>query len=358
MTDRFRRACLVGAVIIGCACSAFQILHDVRVPVQFLPGVAARVNGRSIDMDSVNRTVAGMDARVRGSEAVARHAVLGRMIDEELLVQHALDSGAAESNPEVRAALVRSAITRVNSEAAAEPVSEAELSAYFDAHKEAYATAATFDVTPLYFDADPTLASAAGTRAAPVARRIAGAAGGNARARAAGAKGATAADDAVDNAVVRANGAASTDGTANVASPHGLRSRAEAARAAVESGTPIEQVASTADALPFASPGSHVTPRTLANYFGPALADAIGRIATRHTTEVTQLGNGAVFIYLNNKTPGEIPSLASIHDLVAADALRDRQDQAMEALLASLRQSAHIEFATSPNPAPPVAASR
>jgi hypothetical protein len=65
-----------------------------------------------------------------------------------------------------------------------------------------------------------------------------------------------------------------------------------------------------------------------------------------HTTEVTQLGNGLVFIYLNNKTLGEIPSLASVRELVAADALRDRQEQALEALLASLRQAAHVELAT------------
>ena len=124
MSDGFRRACLAVAVVIGCGYSAFQILHDVRVPVQLLPGVAARVNGHPIDADSVNRTVAGMDARMRRSETAARHDVLSRMIDEELLVQHALDSGAAQTNPEVRAALVHSAITRVNSEAAAEPVSE------------------------------------------------------------------------------------------------------------------------------------------------------------------------------------------------------------------------------------------
>jgi len=289
MTDRFRRVCLVGAVVIGCAWSAFQILHDVRVPMQLLPGVAARVNGRSIDADSVNRTVAGMDARVRGSEATARHDVLGRMIDEELLIQHALDSGAAETNPEVRAALVRSAITRVNSEAAAEPVSEAELVAYFDAHKEVYATAANFDVAPLYFEA---------------------------------------------------------------------AARATSARAALEAGTPVEQVAAAADPLPFGSPGSKVSPRTLANYFGPTLAEAVGRVAVGHSTEPARLGNGVVILYLNNKTPGGIPSLASIHDLVAADTLRDRQEHALEALLASLRQSAHIEFATVPNPAPPVAASR
>jgi hypothetical protein len=305
----------VGAVVIGCAWSAVQILHDVRVPVQLLPGVAARVNGRSIDTDSVNRTVAGMDARVRRSEATARHEVLGRMIDEELLVQHALVSWAAESNPEVRAALVRSAITRVNSEAAGEPLSEAELVAYFDAHKEVYATAANFDVTPLYFEADASQASG------------------------------------VDTTAARATTARATTARAAAA-------RATAARAALEAGTPVEQIAAAADPLPFGSPGSKVSSRTLATYFGPALAESVGRVAVGHSTEPAQLGNGVVILYLNNKTPGEIPSLASIRDLVAADALRDRQEHALEALLASLRQSAHIEFATLPNPAPPVAASR
>ena len=295
MTDGFRKTCLVAAVVIGCAYSAFQILHDVRVPVQLLPGVAARVNGHQIDVDSVNRTVAGMDARVRHSEAAARHDVLSRMIDEELLVQHALDSGAASTNPEVRAALVRSAITRVNSETAAEPVSQGELERYFEAHKEVYAAVGSFDVTPVYF--------------------AAGAAGG-------------------------AGGAGA------------------AARAAAEGGAPIVEIAARADPLPFTPPGRQVSPRTLANYFGPAIADAVGGLTVGHTTELTQLGNGVVFLYLNNKTPGELPTLTSIHDLVAADALRDRQEHALEALLASLRHSAHIEFATTPNPAPPVAASR
>src|ERR1700730_11780295 len=103
MSDSFRRACLCTAVALGCAVSALQILHDVRVPMRFLPGTAARVNGRSIDTDSVNRTVAGMDARGRRFGSAARPHVLSRMIDEELFVQHALDSGAAETSPEVRA---------------------------------------------------------------------------------------------------------------------------------------------------------------------------------------------------------------------------------------------------------------
>jgi hypothetical protein len=287
MSDRFRRACLVLAVVIGCAYSAVQILHDVRMPVQLTPGVAARVNGHQIDADSVNRTVVGMDARVRRSDAAARDVVLSRMIDEELLIQHALDSGAAETDPEVRAALVRSAITRVNSEAAAEPVSEREVSEYFEAHKEVYAASASFDVTALYF----------------------------------------------------ANADSGDRGTT-------ARSRSEAARAAIENGAPIEHVASAADPLPFAPPGPGVSPRTLANYFGTRIAAAIDPLSVGHTTEVMPLGNGVVFIYLNHKTPGEIPSLPGVRELVAADVLRDRQERALEALLASLRQSALVELAT------------
>jgi hypothetical protein len=285
MTDAFRRACLVAAVAIGCAFSAFQILHDVRVPVQLLAGVAARVNGRSIDRDSVNRTVAGMDARERRSESATRQIVLSRMIDEELLVQHALESGAAETSPEVRAALVRSAIARVNAEAAAEPVSDRELGEYFEAHRQVYATSARFDVTPFYFESKDLRAA---------------------------------------------------------------QSRAAAARAAINARASIERVISTSNTLPFASPSQGVTARTLANYFGPATADLLDHLAPGDTTDAKQLGDGVVFIYVNRKTPGEMPSFASIHDLVAADAMRDRQEHALEVLLGSLHQAARIEFAASP----------
>jgi hypothetical protein len=293
MTDTFRRACLIAAVVIGCAFSAFQILHDVRVPVQLLPGVAARVNGRQIDMDSITRTVAGMDARERRSESATRRDVLSRMIDEELLIQHALDSGAAATSPEVRAALVRSAITRVNAEAAAEPITDGELSNYFDAHRQVYSTAARFDVTPFYFESKD---------------------------------------------------------------PRAAQAHAMAARAAIQASTPVEQVFNTTDTPPFGSPGQQITVRTLANYFGPATATAVDHLAPGQTTDSTQLGSGVVFIYLNHKIPSEVPNLASIRELVAADAIRDRQERTLEALLASLRQGARIEFAASPNAASPNAA--
>jgi hypothetical protein len=208
------------------------------------------------------------------------------------LVQHAIDSGATETSPEVRAALVRSAITRVNAEAAAGPMTDGELSEYFEAHRQIYSTAARFDVTPFYFESKD---------------------------------------------------------------PRAAQSHATAARAALQAGTPIEQVFNTTDTPPFGSPGQRVTPRTLANYFGPATAAAVDHLAPGQTTQVTQLGSGVVFIYLNHKIPSEVPSLASIRELVAADAMRDRQERALEALLASLHQTARIEFAATSTAAMPSA---
>jgi len=227
-----------------------------------------------------------MDARDRRSESAARHDVLSRMIDEELLVQHALDSGAAETNPEVRAALVRSAIIRVNAEAAAEPIPDRELEVYFKERSRLYATATRFEVTPLYFESQmfPDLTAA--------------------------------------------------------------QSRAEAARAQLRAGsTSITQLIRTADRLPFASPSQLVTARTLASYFGPATAQALEQLAPGQTTAATPLGHGVLLIYLDRKVPAELPSLASVHDLVLADAMRERQENALENLLTSLHKSARIESA-------------
>ncbi|HWJ34421.1 MAG TPA: peptidylprolyl isomerase [Steroidobacteraceae bacterium] len=285
MNHPTRRAWLIAGALTGCVLAAIQILHDVRVPVRLLPGVAARVNGRVIDRISVDRTVAGFDDRLRRSDAAARDRVLTRMIDEELLVQHALDSGAAETDPEVRAALVRAAITRMNSEVAAESMSADEVDAFYTAHQSAYASSATYEVTPLYYDsADfPGLLDA--------------------------------------------------------------RRRAGVAQASMHSGQAIEAQQRLADPLPFVAPGSMATARTLANYFGTSAVAALDHISPGETTPPDAFGHGVLVLYLNKRVDGASPALQSIRDLVRADALRQKQETALEHLLQSLRKAAQIDGA-------------
>src|SRR5258708_24070271 len=100
-TNGARRAWLLAGVLLGCLMGAAQILHDLRMPVRLLDGIAARVNGREIDSSSIERTVAGSDAALRATGAAAGSRGLARIIYEELLFQHALDSGAAQTDPPI-----------------------------------------------------------------------------------------------------------------------------------------------------------------------------------------------------------------------------------------------------------------
>jgi PPIC-type PPIASE domain len=288
MTPHSRRAWLIGGALTGCALAAIQILHDVRIPVRLLPNVAARVNGREIDEASVDRTVASFDAPLRGPGSYARERVVLRMIDEELLVQHALDSGTAETDPEVRAALVRAVITRVNSEVAAQTLSEEEIEAFYKAHRIAYASPVSYEVTPLYFESSafPSVQEA--------------------------------------------------------------QRRAAEARAGIHAGQTVETLRRGADPLPFAPPAQLMTARTLANYFGSPLVDGLDHVPVGETTQPANFGRGVLLLYLNRRVDSETPNLGSIRELVQADAMRERQEIALEKLLGSLRKAARIDIASTP----------
>lgn len=285
MSARSRRTWLILGALTGCAAAALQILHDVRIPIRLRPGVAARVDGRDIDSASVDRTVAGFDAALRASPEYARKRVISRMIDEELLVRHALDSGSAETDAEVRASLVRAAIARVNSEVAAQPISDAELETFYRAHVMSYSTAARYQVTPLYF------ASASFPRVEDAERRAA------------------------------------------------------QANAKIQSGGSVDDLQRGADPLPFSPPGGLASTGTLANYFGTPVVDRLERISAGGATSAP-FGRGILLLYVDRRVDSEVPSLSAIRDLVRADLLRERQEAALDKLLKSLARAARIDIAT------------
>jgi hypothetical protein len=289
MTDRTRRLWLLLALLGGALWSGGEILRQIHWSLRLQPGVVARVNYHLIDRDSIDRTAAALDARVRRNEDATRQDVLARMIDEELLVQHALDSGAAESIPEVRAALVRSAITRLNDEIAAAPLSADELQTYFSGHRAAYATATRLALSTFYFESSafPELQPA--------------------------------------------------------------QARAAAALALLHEQAPSSRTVA-ADEPPFLLPEDPVSLQTLTNYLGPDATASAARLPSGACSEPLPFARGTLLVCVRERSGGSVPTLASIHDLVLADALRARQERGLQSLLLSLRRNAHIDVAT-PSPA-------
>jgi hypothetical protein len=131
------------------------------------------------------------------------------------------------------------------------------------------------------------------------------------------------------------------------------RRRADSARTGVRTGQAVESLQRAADVLPFGPPAQLATARTLANYFGSPLTDELDRLQAGEATEPATFGHGVLLLYLNRRVDGATPNLQSVHDLVQADAVRDKQEAALEDLLASLRKSAHIDIPPGTHLGPP-----
>ncbi|MEJ2602849.1 MAG: peptidylprolyl isomerase [Gammaproteobacteria bacterium] len=96
------------------------------------PDAAARINGRTIDNSDLADALAalGSDSRDRLDRS-DRRWILGRLIEEELLVQRALELDLGHADRAVRAALVDAMIRRVTRDAAAATPTTEALEAWY-----------------------------------------------------------------------------------------------------------------------------------------------------------------------------------------------------------------------------------
>jgi hypothetical protein len=132
-TNRPSRSALLLAIgaTTGLALAAWGLLENsasARLP----SGAVARVNGTVVRSEDFERLVAAVLQDMRTpDEEKARTRVLERMIDEELLIQRALDLGLIHLDRKVRADLTSSVIASVvNDVKGLEPSAE-ELERFF-----------------------------------------------------------------------------------------------------------------------------------------------------------------------------------------------------------------------------------
>jgi peptidylprolyl isomerase len=250
------------------------------------PDAVARVNDAVIRRDDFERALDSVasDRRTAIDDAQRRH-VLDRLIDEELLVQHALRSGVLRSDARVRADLVASVVNTVTAEHDDAQPDDAALAAFYEAQRERFVEPGRARVRQIFF-------------------RVA------------------ALGDA-DDAETRA-------------------------RAAVERLRAGEPFATLRDALgdpePSPLPDTALSAAELRELLGPTVARTILNLTVDDVSDPIRSGTGFHVVQVVERAPDAAPPLSEIRDDVVAVYRRSRSEETLRAYLDELRRQADIEI--------------
>lgn len=286
----------VGAAT-GLALAAWGLLGEA--PNAGLPeGAVARVNGTSIRSQDFERLVAAVlkDMRTK-NEAVARRRVLDRMIEEELLVQRALDLGLVHLDRRVRADLTASVIASVVNDVKNQVPSTQDLEVFFAENSDYFTRPGRLHARQVFFrDTQPGGRDPQSGGADP-ARKSA-------------------------------------------------QERAHAAYTRLTSGETYETVkAELGDFEISPIPSTLLPPAKLREYVGPTLLSTIASLEVGEWSEPTQSGSAMRIVQLVDREHAVTPKLSEIRKQVEVDWRRRLGDRALRDYLDELRVRANIEIA-------------
>lgn len=270
---------LLGAAL-GLALASLGLLEDRSDPERLPRGAAAVVGDRTIRWVDYQRVLAGVAGDLRGPvDEALRRRVLDRMIDEELLVQRALELGLAVIDRRVRGELTSGLIDSIVAEVDGEAPSAREIAKHYQANVDFFTRPGRLRARTIYFsgrrgDADPR---------------------GSAQARALAARERLLAGEDV---------------------------------AAVEASLGDPQVSPVPDAL---LPASKVR-----DYVGPSVLEALLALETGAWSAPIESGAGVYLATPVDREPPVVPPLGEVEELVRQDLQRRRGDEALRAYLDEL----------------------
>lgn len=177
-SDRRAQWLLALGAAIGLATAAGSLLLEGQARVGELSNEnVASVNGVPIRTNHFLRAVEGLasDRREPLSEDDRRH-VLDRLIEEELLVQHALDLGLAQRDRRARSYLVSSVLDSIVAETAGYDPEPGEVEAFYEENADYFARPGRLHVQQIFISlpetADDDDEAAAMARAQSAAERL------------------------------------------------------------------------------------------------------------------------------------------------------------------------------------------
>jgi parvulin-like peptidyl-prolyl isomerase len=277
---------LAAGVALGLASAAFGLLRDggSRLPSD----AVATVNGEPIPKDEYERTLAAFAADRRAPlDGEDRVHVLDRMIDEELLVQRALELGLARHDRRVRADLTSALIASVVSEAEERSPDARELEAFYAEHRDFFARPGRLRVRQVLVRAGADAAAAQARAGQAVAR---------------------------------------------------LRAGEALARVAAELGDPED--APLPDAL--------LPPVKLREYLGPTALRTLLALGAGEVSEPVRTEAGWRVLVLAEREEEYAPPLGEIEEQVRAEWVRRQGERALREYLDELRRRADVESARDP----------
>lgn len=166
---------LAAGAALGLLIAAAGVIGDAPDGADLPEGAVARVGNSLIRNEEYARLLAGVEADRREpiDDALRRH-VLDRMIDEELLVQRAVELGLVDVDRRVRADLVSAMIQSIVADADEIEPSDADLRSFYDENAGFFTSPGRLHARQIFFRTRGDDARGPGEeRAARAAQRLA-----------------------------------------------------------------------------------------------------------------------------------------------------------------------------------------
>lgn len=280
---------LLAGAVFGLALAAWGLLEERRDSLRLPREFAALVGERTIRLVDYQRVLAGVENDLRNPvDEALRRRVLERMIDEELLVQRALDLGLAVVDRRVRGELTSGLIDSIVSEADAQEPTDQEIRRHYEENVDFFTRPGRMRAQTLFF------ANRNSDQRADAAERA-------------------------QQAVQRLRQPGGSD-------------PAEIARIEVEVATP--QVSPLPDALLPAS--------KLRDYVGPTILKELEELEIGEWSSPIESGSGFVVARLLDREAAIVPPLSEVEALVRQDLKRRRGDEGLRRYLDELRSETEV----------------
>jgi parvulin-like peptidyl-prolyl isomerase len=283
---RARRLLALGATA-GLALAAASLLGGSGEERALPPGIVARVNGTPIRAEAYQRLLAALESDRRSPLTDAdRERVLDRLIEEELLVQHAVALGLVKTDRRVRADLVSAVLASLDAAADAYEPDDEDVAAFYADNRAYFARPGRLHVARVFLAARPG-------------------------------------EDL-----------------------EALGDRVDGVAARLRAGEPLEVVAAELGDPPVAPlPDAPLPAAKLREYLGPSALEAALALETGAVSDPIETPQGFHVLVMRARSETEAPPLADVAPQVRAEMRRREGDRVLRERLDALRDEAEVHLA-------------